>query len=708
MTAGWWAARAPQLLVALVAAPVLVIGTGMLAPGDAVRDRLTAIPVLLAITGLLAAALTAAHPLLPIAAARTTTAASGRISTGISGRHRAPRPTPYAALAAATTHLRAGCLERALPGVAEALAGGTAARGAKIWLAVGEQLVATAGYPPRPRHPGDGAGPVTEPNLAVVLSRPDTTLAAPVLDNADDTRLRAVLTIDKPTTAITVTDRALLADVATAATLLLRRAAQHADYTEQLRQAKDLAAQAEASRQRLASAGELARRRLITELDHLTAARFTALRSTVGTARDAITALTSSSADPDATLASDAKLATDRAATNPNAADTTGTSADTTDMPAADVGTAGVAAVQDALHQARVTLDQLLARFRIIARGVYPAVLRDDGPAAALGELITDLPRPVQVTGGLGGRLEREVEAGLYYVAAAALQQLATTTTAARLSLHLQHADGRVSVLVHDPAPTTGTTDLTTALSDDVERLAALGGAIELRGASSRPRDPRDNPLELRAWLPDRLEPVVETPPVPPPGRWAPAPMVEVGNPPRAGREDRAELDRAEPDRAKPDRAEPDPAEQGSGAPESGAPESGEPDHGRPPPGARPVSARTRRNSAATNTTTPTTAGRWTRSRGDPAHPRPDRGDRPGRGGRHRGATAAGQPPPRSSSATTPPAAVSPCGSRPAWRSRWPCCRSTASRPAWLTGCSTATAPTRIGCSPRSPPPRHA
>ena len=171
--------------------------------------------------------------------------------------------------------------------------------------------------PAPPRRPGDGAGPVTEPNLAVVLSRPDTTLAAPVLDNADETRLRAVLTIDKPSTAITVTDRALLADVATAASLLLRRAAQHADYTEQLRQAKDLAAQADASRQRLASAGELARRRLITELDHLTAARFTALRSTVGTARDAITALTSSSADTDATLASDAKLATDRAATKP-------------------------------------------------------------------------------------------------------------------------------------------------------------------------------------------------------------------------------------------------------------------------------------------------------------------------------------------------------------------------------------------------------
>jgi hypothetical protein len=98
----------------------------------------------------------------------------------------------------------------------------------------------------------------------------------------------------------------------------------------------------EASRQRLASAGELARRRLITELDHLTAARFTALRSTVGTALDAITALISSSADPDAAPPSDAPRATDLAtacaATNPDAADTTGTSVDTADTFALDVG----------------------------------------------------------------------------------------------------------------------------------------------------------------------------------------------------------------------------------------------------------------------------------------------------------------------------------------------------------------------------------
>ncbi len=61
----------------------------------------------------------------------------------------------------------------------------------------------------------------------------------------------------------------------------------------------------------------------------------------------------------------------------------------------------------------------------MIARGVYPAVLRDQGPAAALDEVAADLPRPVRLTGDLGGRLDWEIESGIYYVVAAAMNALA-------------------------------------------------------------------------------------------------------------------------------------------------------------------------------------------------------------------------------------------------------------------------------------------
>jgi signal transduction histidine kinase len=164
-----------------------------------------------------------------------------------------------------------------------------------------------------------------------------------------------------------------------------------------------------------------------------------------------------------------------------------------------------------ALARARTGLDELLDRFRVIARGVYPAVLRDQGPAGALDEVAADLGRPVRITGELDGRLAWEIESGLYYVAAAALHELAGAPAEDELVMHLEHADGRVSVLVDDPRAPVGPARLRAALSDDGERLVALGGAVEVTGGPGDAAADGDSGLVvLRAWLPDRLEPLVE------------------------------------------------------------------------------------------------------------------------------------------------------------------------------------------------------
>ena len=46
--------------------------------------------------------------------------------------------------------------------------------------------------------------------------------------------------------------------------------------------------------------------------------------------------------------------------------------------------------------------------------------------------------------------------------------------------MHFERADGRVQVRIDDPAPTVAAGQLRTALADEVERLAALGGDLEL------------------------------------------------------------------------------------------------------------------------------------------------------------------------------------------------------------------------------------
>lgn len=362
--------------------------------------------------------------------------------------------TPYSSLAAAAARIRAGALEQALPGLAQVLADGTGATRAVVWLAVGDRLVGAAEYPPL----GSGSGPDTVENLAVLLARPEVDHVVPVLDG---TVLRAALTITKPDSPITPGDQALVRDVANGAALLLRGVALNAELAERVRRADDLAQELQASRLRLARAREVERRRLVMELGNATGVRLAALRSDVA--------------------AAGAELGR-----SPEDAE----------------------AAQRALTRAKVALDEILDRFRLIARGVYPAVLRDQGPAAALDEVAADLPRPVRVSGGLGGRLGYEIESGVYYVVAAALGVLAGGAADGELLVHLGRADAHVVVRIEDPAAVVGPDELRVALADEGERLAALGGELTItagRGA------PGPGPVELRVRLPDRLEPVVES-----------------------------------------------------------------------------------------------------------------------------------------------------------------------------------------------------
>jgi hypothetical protein len=71
--------------------------------------------------------------------------------------------------------------------------------------------------------------------------------------------------------------------------------------------------------------------------------------------------------------------------------------------------------------------------------------------------------------------------------------------------VEVDRADGRVDVRIEDPAPTGAVDDLRGALADDAERLAALGGELELGGGAA------GGPVTVRVRMPDRLEPVVES-----------------------------------------------------------------------------------------------------------------------------------------------------------------------------------------------------
>ena len=390
--------------------------------------------------------------LLPFVAAAMSVAvlaiASPHIDRLVQGVAHHPTTTPYSALADAAARIQTGSVEQALPDLARVLAEGTQAQSAVIWLAVEDTLVSVASYPPF-----DGAGSRTIAGLAALLGRPDVGHVVPVLDGS---MLRAALTISKPGLAVTPADRQLVQDVANGAGLLLRGAQLNAELEERVRRADELADELRASRQRLTRARDVERQRLVTELTNVTTGRLMTLRTEIAGAQRLLSG---------------------------------------------DV--ASVEGAVRAVTQVRNGLDELLDRFRVIVRGVYPAVLRDQGPYGALDEVAADLPRQVRLSGNLSQRLAWEIESGIYYLAASAMQHLAGRPAAEPLHVHLEHIKALLAVRIHDPTPATAATDVLAVLTVDIDRLAALGGDVDVIEGSA-------GDIELRAWLPDRLEPSVD------------------------------------------------------------------------------------------------------------------------------------------------------------------------------------------------------
>jgi hypothetical protein len=142
------------------------------------------------------------------------------------------------------------------------------------------------------------------------------------------------------------------------------------------------------------------------------------------------------------------------------------------------------------LTEVRDALDELLDNFRTVVRGVYPSMLPDRGPRAALEELAATLRRPVRIRGDLGRRVEWQVESGLYHAVAAVLNTLAggdnaggdtaddNTAVASTISVDF-HRDDALRVRIHAPAGALSADELRTALDHDAKRLAVLGGWMD-------------------------------------------------------------------------------------------------------------------------------------------------------------------------------------------------------------------------------------
>jgi signal transduction histidine kinase len=143
-------------------------------------------------------------------------------------------------------------------------------------------------------------------------------------------------------------------------------------------------------------------------------------------------------------------------------------------------------AVGRLLEELRVGAQEANQTLRDLARGIFPAILVDEGLAAAIRSQASKSAVPLDVRAGGIGRYPPELEAAVYFCVLEALQNVAKSSQASRACVDLEEAGGALRFRVVDDGigfdRSTAATGM--GLQNMEDRLAALGGELEIR---SRP-----------------------------------------------------------------------------------------------------------------------------------------------------------------------------------------------------------------------------
>ncbi len=348
------------------------------------------------------------------------------------------RATPYEVLADLAERVgEAYSVDDVLPRMAGVLAEGTGATRTEVWLHVGRELHRAVAWP--------ADGPPADP--IALNGEADTLPPLPGRDRSVAVRhageLLGALTITKPPDEpLAPTEERLLGDLAAQAGLVLRNVRLTADLQARLEELRT-------SRERLVTAQDQERRKIERNLHDGAQQQLVA-------------------------LAVKAKLI------------------ETFVGKDAEKERAMLGDLQEGMTEALDTL-------RDLARGIYPPLLADRGLAAALEAQGRKSPIPVAVTVDGIERYPQEAEAAVYFCCLEALQNVAKYANASAARIELRGGDGELRFSVaddgrgFDPAAT----PLGAGLQNMSDRLAALGGSVEVESQPGRG-------TTITGWVPAR------------------------------------------------------------------------------------------------------------------------------------------------------------------------------------------------------------
>ncbi len=129
-----------------------------------------------------------------------------------------------------------------------------------------------------------------------------------------------------------------------------------------------------------------------------------------------------------------------------------------------------------------------LENLRDLARGIYPPLLADLGLAAALNAQASKSAVPVVVEADGIGRFSQDTEAAVYFCCLEALQNVAKYAKASSARICLQAQNGTLRFTVSDDGAGYDArhTPLGSGQRNMADRLAALGGELEVLSAHGR------------------------------------------------------------------------------------------------------------------------------------------------------------------------------------------------------------------------------
>jgi two-component system, NarL family, sensor kinase len=141
----------------------------------------------------------------------------------------------------------------------------------------------------------------------------------------------------------------------------------------------------------------------------------------------------------------------------------------------------------DAIDAVAADADAAIRALRDLARGLYPPVLAEQGLEAALRARARDVALPVTVRASGLGRYDRGVEATAYFCCLEAIHNACKHADASTLDVELAHAGGTLAFTVTDDGIgfDPDTVLVGTGLANLRDRVAGAGGELEI---ASTPR----------------------------------------------------------------------------------------------------------------------------------------------------------------------------------------------------------------------------